>query len=284
MTARSFCGWVNDNLLPSVHLPPHFPRSISLGTAIRWLHHLGFKPVSHKKGVYIDGHERNDVVAHRKFLLAELDKLAQAHKPPPLCDGDAPRVRDESDDEKKTLVVIYHDESILNTNEGQQWMWGEEERPAILPKTKGSGIMVSDFVEEHGGYLHVKEEEHVLLQETKPECPQAAQMTLEYGAEREGYWTGDRFMQQVEFAVDIAEFKYPAATHTLVWLFDQSSCHRKMDSMALQANKLLVKDGGPRHVRDTTWANRPQPMVNDDGSAKGLRTILRERGINTAAM
>ena len=57
MTAQSFCDWVNNNLLLSCHLPPHFPRSISLKTAIRWLHHLGFKPVSHKKGVYIDGHE-----------------------------------------------------------------------------------------------------------------------------------------------------------------------------------------------------------------------------------
>ena len=46
-------------------------------------------------------------------------------------------------------MVIYHDESIFNTNEGQTWMWREENRPAILPKTKGSGIMVSGFVEEH---------------------------------------------------------------------------------------------------------------------------------------
>lgn len=150
MTAHSFCGWVNDDLLPSVHLPPHFPHSVSLSTVTRWLHHLSFKPVSHKKGVYIDSHERDDDVAHRKFLLGELDKLAKAHQPPPLCDGDASRVRDEADLDKKTLVVIYH-ESIFNTNEGQQWMWGEEERLAILPKTKGSGIMVSDFVEEHGG-------------------------------------------------------------------------------------------------------------------------------------
>ena len=49
-------------------------------------------------------------------------------------------------------MVIYHDESIFNTNEGQSWMWGEEDRPAILPKTKGSGIMVSDFV---GGFLEL---------------------------------------------------------------------------------------------------------------------------------
>ena len=36
---------------------------------------------------------------------------------------------------------------------------GSTLRPAILPKTKGSGIMVSDFVEEYGGYLKLSPEE-----------------------------------------------------------------------------------------------------------------------------
>ena len=38
--------------------------------------------------------------------------------------------------------MIYHDESIFCTNEAQTWMWGEADKPVILPKTKGSGIMV----------------------------------------------------------------------------------------------------------------------------------------------
>ena len=64
MTAQSYCLWLNEHLLPSSHLPPYFPRRVSLRTSIRWLHHLGFKPVSHRKGVYIDGHEREDIVFH----------------------------------------------------------------------------------------------------------------------------------------------------------------------------------------------------------------------------
>ena len=55
--------------------------------------------------------------------------------------------------------MIYHDESIFCTNEAQTWMWGEADKPAILPKTKGSGIMVSDFVEEHEGFLKMDENE-----------------------------------------------------------------------------------------------------------------------------
>ena len=37
-------------------------------------------------------------------------------------------------------------------------MWGESEWQAILPKTKGSGIMVSDFVEENGGFIELSPE------------------------------------------------------------------------------------------------------------------------------
>lgn len=95
MIAHTFCSWVNNNLLVTSHLPPNFPRSISLRTTIRWLHHLGFKPVSHKKGVYIDGHERDDVVCHRESLLQTLQELHSSQRPPPLCSDDPSRVREE---------------------------------------------------------------------------------------------------------------------------------------------------------------------------------------------
>ena len=282
MTAQSFCDWINSDLLVSSHLPLFFPREISLRTATRWLHHLGFKPVSHKKGVYIDGHEREDVIRHRESLLKILEDLRSSHWPLPCCSDDPPRVRLEADEEKE-LVIIFHDESIFNTNEGQTWMWRESERPAILPKTKGSGIMVSDFVEEHGGYLRLTPEELESAKEEYPSVDPNAQRFLEYGAEKEGYWTSERFMEQIQNAANIADIKY-GCSYTIVWLFDQSSCHRKFDELSLQASKILVKDGGSRRVRDTVWAGRPHSMVNAGGSAKGLRTILLERGINTERM
>ena len=67
--------------------------------AVRWLHHLGFKPVSYRKGVYIDGHEREDVVRHRSQYLDTMVTLRDSHQ--------QPRVRNEGDDDKKQLVVIY---------------------------------------------------------------------------------------------------------------------------------------------------------------------------------
>lgn len=68
-------------------------------------------------------------------------------------------------------------------------MWGTEDKPAILPKTKGSGIMVSDFVEEYGGFLRLSDEERILAHDSDPTFPVEAWQFLEYGGEREGYRT-----------------------------------------------------------------------------------------------
>ena len=68
-------------------------------------------------------------------------------------------------------------------------------RQSSLPKTKGSGVMVSDFVEEHGGYLRLSENELDAAAQIDPEFPYEARQFLEYEAEREGYWTSEEFMQ-----------------------------------------------------------------------------------------
>ena len=119
MTARSFCFWVNDELLPSSNLPPHLPRCICLCTATMWLHRLGFRPTSHKKGAYIDGHERDDAVAHRKVYLTMLKGLHETHLPtPPASDKMAVTPPADAESRKK-LVFIFHDK-------GQTWAWTTE--------------------------------------------------------------------------------------------------------------------------------------------------------------
>ena len=93
-----------------------------------------------------------------------------------------------------------------------------------------------------------------------------ARRLLEYGADKEGYWMGERFMDQVKNAADIVDVNYGGDGYTVVWLFYQSRCHRKFSDDALQAKNILVKDGGPWRVRDTMWG---RIMINDDGTAKG---------------
>jgi len=61
--------------------------------------------------------------------------------------------------------------------------------------------------------------------------------------------------------IKIAEFKYPSDKHTVVWLFDHSSCHRAFAEDALNAKVMNVKPGGAqRCMRDTVWAGRVQKI------------------------
>ena len=52
VTASDFCEWINKELLPIMREhQPNTPHSISVRTARRWLHKLGFNPCSTRKGV-----------------------------------------------------------------------------------------------------------------------------------------------------------------------------------------------------------------------------------------
>ena len=69
--------------------------------------------------------------------------------------------------------------------------------------------MVSDFITERDGFLCLTPEEHQAAKLLNPNIPMAARQLLQYGESRDGYWTGERFMEQMENAVKVAEAKYP---------------------------------------------------------------------------
>ena len=47
----------------------------------------------------------------------------------------------------------FHDESIFTANEDQRLQWGSTDMHVIHPKGKGSGIMVSNFIDERDEYF-----------------------------------------------------------------------------------------------------------------------------------
>jgi len=51
-------------LFPCIQLKT--ARGVSLSTACRWLHREGFQYISHKKGLYFDGHDCPNVIAYRQ--------------------------------------------------------------------------------------------------------------------------------------------------------------------------------------------------------------------------
>ena len=65
----------------------------------------------------------------------------------------------------------------------------------LKPKSMGSAIMVSDFIDEQIVYL--------------ANTHQEAREYLEIGVNKEGFWNNDRFMKQVQKTVTIFESVHP---------------------------------------------------------------------------
>lgn len=120
--------------------------------------------------------------------------------------------------------------------------------------------MVSDFVDQHCGFLRLTDEEHTRAVHTlNPSFPKMARDLLEYGADKGGYWTAEKFLSNVKDAVAIASFKYPSDKFTVCWLFDHSSCHKAFPEDALNVKKMNVHPGGAQAIMHaTTWAGKSQ--------------------------
>ena len=65
LTVDMFRAWVSNS----------YQIDIAIDTVRRWLHHLDFNQCDHQKGVYFDGHERDDVTAYRQQFLDRLSTL-----------------------------------------------------------------------------------------------------------------------------------------------------------------------------------------------------------------
>ena len=151
-TAGSFCQWLNECLLTTQTLEPGYPRCISIETARKWLLELGFTVMERKKGTYVDGHERPDVVQYRsKFLrlLCALGFLNKHNAPTPEAFDSLPSdLECPSDEQVAKTVVIFHDESTFQANDDKTTFWGAKDIIFLRPKSKGAGIMVSDFIDK----------------------------------------------------------------------------------------------------------------------------------------
>ena len=152
-------------------------------------------------------------------------------------------------------VVIFHDESTFQANDDELRFWGQKIWHFLRPNSKGAGIMVFRLYWWAQWLLEADREG---IWESHPRLQRQARTFLEYGENKEGYWTSERFMAQIESAVQIADIKYPREKgYRLVWIFDHSSCHVTYAEDALNANKMNAKPGGKQPaMRNTVWCGK----------------------------
>ncbi|TFK18327.1 hypothetical protein FA15DRAFT_579541, partial [Coprinopsis marcescibilis] len=120
-------------------------RPIHLSTAKRWLKVLGFRFVKKHRGLYVDGHERDDVVEQRQTIYiprilvydirtrtwtgSDMDIEIPLNIPPGTWH----------------VVIWYHDESTFYAHDRREARWvSNEESPTPYAKGEGVSLMVAD--------------------------------------------------------------------------------------------------------------------------------------------
>lgn len=109
---------------------------------------MGFKYEHYKRGTFVDGHEREDVVEYRKQFLKKLHILETTHQPPPLPEDGMEQPYTIGDPQaQRKLVVVFHDESVFHSKDDLAYSWVESGCMKLKPKGRRRGIMISDFVD-----------------------------------------------------------------------------------------------------------------------------------------
>ena len=128
--------------------------------------------------------------------------------------------------------------------------------------------MVSDFIEEAtADSLCYDGKEARLLLETQ----------------QDGYFDSDKFLSQVDTAIEIFEEKFPHAQ--ALFLFDNAPIHCKSSDNALSIQHMNVRPGGKQPImKDTVFNGQVHQMVLSDGRPKGMKMVLQERGVDTKGM
>jgi hypothetical protein len=129
--------------------------SISERTARRWLQRLNWRYGAMRNGMYLDGHERDDVVVYRVGFVGRWkeyekrfhtwDSNGVEHRPQNAFPVKGGRFR---------LILVTHDESVFYQNDSRKTHWiAGSSKPTPLPKGDGQSIMVSDFLTAEWGRL-----------------------------------------------------------------------------------------------------------------------------------
>lgn len=164
-------------LFPRIHLK--VGKGICLSTARRWLHREGFRYMKYSKGLYYDGHDRPDVLDYRqKHFLPAMQQYRSRMVEYKIGEVETEIIKSLQPGERK-IVLVAHDESTMQANDGEKEGWVLDGEQPLKKKGVGRGLHQSDVICSTYGWL------------------KGASVTMEYGKNYEGYWTGELFVKQV---------------------------------------------------------------------------------------
>ena len=278
INGRSFSQWVTENLHTLLDSP--IPVKLSPRQATRWPNKLGFEYQQHKQSHNVDGHERADVVAYRQKFLERMEQY-ERRMVKFIGDDCETALRLELAKNERPLVLVVQDESCFASHDGRKNLWMRKDGTVLRPKGSGRSLMVSEFLCERHGRMKLDEEQ----QRNHPGVPSEVIMIIKPGKNNDGYWDCEDLVAQTrDRAVPIFKILHPGCD--ALFVIDNSSGHLAFAPDALVANRLNLNDGGvnvkpmrPGWFIGETGEKVIQQMGTVNGTQKGIRTVLIERGL-----
>lgn len=291
----AFAHWLNQYLVNNGF------STVTTATARAWMKLLGFKKQHHKKGVYYDGHDREDVqdFLHKEFIPA-LDEIERRRRH--YFGDDMEEVIMPEDKSQPEVILAYHDECVFFANNVESSTYARDGDQELPKKGQGGALHVSDFVTEVHGFLDLQDnlpaqEFARLKREGKLPANLKSRVIIYPGKNHDGWWDCKQLMAQCEHFLDIFEMVHPGAICMVV--FDCSSNHQAFADDALVASRMNVHPGGKQpKMRDTTFVPVEQRHIPTDqqeqvaqtmvfgddhpqhpGKPKGMLAVAQERGL-----
>ena len=101
------------------------------------------------------------------------------------------RIDPNLEGEQKIHVLVTHDETTFQSNDGQKSGWRPKNEQPLRKKGQGRTIHVSDFLTDTIGRLKINEEE---IDNT---IPSEARVIIHPGKNFDGWWNVDQLIDQV---------------------------------------------------------------------------------------
>jgi hypothetical protein len=124
VTPTKFGHALNERILPSLGYSLKAP--LSGRTMRRWLVKLGWRHKELRKGVYMDGHERQDVKDYRQDIFLPLMALhaqKMVHWEPSESESGLMRIDPDLGLGEKRVIAVFQDESSFHANEYKRNIW-----------------------------------------------------------------------------------------------------------------------------------------------------------------
>jgi hypothetical protein len=157
--------------------------TISLATAKRWMHTLGYRWLRDHRGQYVDGHEHADVIGYRQgVFIPAMSKNEQCLQ---TWEKDGITSKLTLSPGQCRVEEWFHDEVTFYANDRRHSGWIHIDAGSDpCPKGEGTSIMVSDFVSADQGWC------------CSPDGQESARVLFRAGKARDGWFTNEDILKQ----------------------------------------------------------------------------------------